>query len=264
MESAKYRSPPQPPPCFNGTAESVLATINGVFERHRVILDKIVAEVTPATATFETVMKPILLSENEADKVKWVNGFYQLASPDSSLRDASRKVEELIDEFDIECNTREDLFTLIDAAYATRHSQGLDGESLHLLEKEWQRNVRNGLLLPSGPDRERFRAAQKEISSLSLSAQKILDEDTDAVWFRPEELEGIPEDDIEIAGLEQGSGENEGRVKVTFKYDHLVPLYTYAVHEATRRTYMLAVVNRVRICYWQRYDDGTDHPTRQM
>ncbi|KAJ4158354.1 uncharacterized protein LMH87_008884 [Akanthomyces muscarius] len=247
MESAKYRSPPQPPPCFNGTAESVLATINGVFERHRVILDKIVAEVTPATATFETVMKPILLSENEADKVKWVNGFYQLASPDSSLRDASRKVEELIDEFDIECNTREDLFTLIDAAYATRHSQGLDGESLHLLEKEWQRNVRNGLLLPSGPDRERFRAVQKEISSLSLSAQKILDEDTDAVWFRPEELEGIPEDDIEIAGLEQGSGENEGRVKVTFKYDHLVPLYTYAVHEATRQTYMLAVVNRANV-----------------
>ncbi|OAR00709.1 hypothetical protein LLEC1_00240 [Akanthomyces lecanii] len=247
MDSIKYRSPPQPPPLFNGTAESVLATINGVFERHRATLDRIAAKVTPATATFETVMKPILLSENEADKVKWVNGFYQLASPEASLRDASRKIEELIDEFDIECNTREDLFVLIDAAYATRHSQGLDGESLHLLEKEWQRNVRNGLLLPAGPDRERFKAARKEISSLSLSAQKILDEDTDGVWFRPEELEGIPEDDIEMSDLEQGSGENEGKVKVMFKYDHLVPLYTYAIHEATRRTYMLAVVNRANV-----------------
>lgn len=245
MEPAKYRSPPQPPPLFNGTAESVLAAINGYFERHRVILDRVVAEVTPATATFETVMKPILLSENEADKVKWVNGFYQLASPESTLRDASRKVEELIDEFDIECNTREDLFVLIDAAFATRHSQGLDEESLHLLEKEWQRNVRNGLRLPAGPDRERFKAAQKEISSLSLSAQKILDEDTDGVWFWPEELEGIPEDDVEVGELEQGSGENEGKVKVTFKYDHLVPLYAHAVQEATRRTYMLAAVNRV-------------------
>lgn len=73
MGSAKYRSPPQPPPLFNGTAESIITIINGYFERHRGILDGIVTEVTPATATFETVMKPILLSENEADKVKWVN-----------------------------------------------------------------------------------------------------------------------------------------------------------------------------------------------
>lgn len=263
--AAKYRRHPQPPPLFNGTAESVLATINHVFEQHRAILDKIVAEVTPATATFDTVMKPILLSENEADKVKWVNGFYQLASPDASLRDASREVEELIDQFDIECSTREDLFALIDAAHATRHSQGLAGESLHLLEKEWQRNVRNGLLLPAGPDRERFKEAQREISSLCLSAQRVLDEDTGGVWFRPEELEGIPEDDIEIGELEQGSGENEGKVKVTFKYDHLVPLYTYAIHEATRRTLMLAVINRVSMHYSQRYHKwNTNHFNRLM
>ncbi|KAJ3499294.1 hypothetical protein NLG97_g459 [Lecanicillium saksenae] len=247
MDSTKYCKPPQPPPLFNGTAESIIADIKSLFESHRAILDKIVAEVTPATATFETVLKPILLSENEADKVKWVNGFYQLASPEAALRDASREVEELIDEFDIECDTREDLFSLINAAHASRHSQGLDGESLHLLEKEYQRNVRNGLLLPAGPDRERFKAAQKEISSLCLSAQKVLDEDTDGVWFRPDELEGIPEDDIEIDELEKGTGENEGKVKVTFKYDHLVPLYTYAMHEATRRTYMLAVVNRANV-----------------
>ncbi|TQV94511.1 metallopeptidase MepB [Cordyceps javanica] len=247
MDSGKYRSPPQPPPLFNGTAQAVLATINGILDRHRAVLNKIVEEVTPATATFDTVMKPILQSENDADKVKWVNGFYQLASPDPTLRKASREVEELIDEFDIECNTREDLFALVDAAYATRHSQGLDAESLHLLEKEWQRNVQNGLLLPTGPDRERFKEAQKEISSLCLLAQKVLDEDTDGVWFRPEDLEGIPEDSLEIGTLEQGSGENEGRVKVTFKYDHLIPLYTYAIHEATRKTYMLAVVNRANV-----------------
>lgn len=249
MISAKRSDPPQSPPLFNGTADSILTGIKDVFECHRSILDKIVAEATPSTASFDTVLKPILLSENEADKVKWVYGFYQLASPDAALRDASREVEELIDEFDIECNTREDLFSLINAAYTTRHSQGLDGESLHLLEKEYERNVRNGLLLPAGPDRERFKEVQKAISSLCLSAQKILDEDTDGVWFRPDELEGIPEDDIEIGELEQGSGENEGKVKVTFKYDHLVPLYTYAIHEATRRAYMLAVVNRVSSCH---------------
>ncbi|OAA72291.1 metallopeptidase MepB [Cordyceps fumosorosea ARSEF 2679] len=247
MDSARYRSPPQPPPLFNGTAESILATINAALDRHRAVLDRVVAQVTPATATFDTVMKPILESENEADKVKWVNGFYQLASPDPALRDASRQVEELIDAFDIECNTREDLFALIDAAHATRHSQGLDGESLHLLEREWQRNVQNGLLLPAGPDRERFREALQEISSLCLAAQKVLDEDTGGVWFRPEELEGIPADAVNIGDLEKGTGENEGKVKVTFKYDHLIPLYTYAIHEATRRTYMLAVVSRANV-----------------
>ncbi|KAJ2968158.1 hypothetical protein NQ176_g9314 [Zarea fungicola] len=244
MDNGKFIKPPQPPPLFNGTAESILATIKSDFVRHRAILDKIVATVTPATATFQSVLQPILLSENATDTRKWVNGFYQLASPDAALRDASREAEELIDEFDIECNTREDLFALIDAAYATRHSQGLDGESLHLLEKEWRRNVRNGLLLPPGPGRDRFKAAQKEISHICLAAQKVLDEDTDGVWFAPEELEGVPEDDIEVDALEKGTGEYEGKVKVTFKYDHLVPLYKHAIHEATRRTYMIAVVNR--------------------
>lgn len=243
--AATHCDPPQPPPLFNGTAASVVATIQDVFARHRAVLDGIVAEVTPATATFATVLRPILVSENDADTKKWVCGFYQLASPEAALRDASREVEELIDEFDIECDTREDLFALMHAAYESRHDQGLDGESLHLLEKEWRRCVRNGMLLPAGPGRDRFKEAQKEISRLCLSAQKVLDEDTGGVWFAPEELDGIPQDDVDIGELEQGTGENTGKVKVTFKYDHMLPLYKNAVHEATRRKYMLAVVNRV-------------------
>lgn len=245
MASSKYSNPPQPPPLFTWTPESLITDINAVFTSHRGVLDRIVAEVTPATATFETVLKPILRSEDAADCVKWRLGFYQMASADEGLRDASREAEDLIDDFDVECSTREDLFTLINAAYETRHNQGLDGESLHLLEKEWQRNVQNGLLLPAGPDRERFKEATKEMNRLCSAAQKVLDEDTDGVWFAPEELEGVPEDDIEIGELEKGTGENEGRVKVTFKYDHLTPMYTFAIHEATRQKYMLACINRV-------------------
>lgn len=239
------RKPPQAPPLFNATAASALATVKDVIQAHRAIIDKVVTDVTLKDATFANVMLPILRSDNDADTKKWVNGFYQLASDDEDLRDASRKVEELIDEFDIECDTREDIFALIEAVYERRHTEDLDAESLHLLEKERSKFVRSGMLLPAGPTRERFKEIKLEISKLCSQSQKLLDDETGGVWFTPEELEGIPESAFEIGSLEQGVGENEGKVKVTFKYDHFGPLIRYAVREGTRQKYIIAETNRV-------------------
>lgn len=245
MSTMVTRKPPQAPPLFNATAESALATIKDVIQSHRATIDKIVAEVHVKDATFQNVMLPILRSDNEADTKKWVNGFYQLAADDEALRDASRQIEEMIDEFDIECDTREDIFALINAAYEQRHTENLDGESLHLLEKERSKFVRNGMLLPPGPNRQRLKEVKAEISKLCSQSQKLLDDETGGVWFTPEELEGIPSSSIEIEALEKGLGENKGKVKVTFKYDHFGPLIRYAANEATRRDYIIAETNRV-------------------
>ncbi|KAK2605846.1 metalloendopeptidase [Conoideocrella luteorostrata] len=245
MAGTRYQNPPQAPPVFTHTAESVVEVVNRNNALTKSILDKMVADVKPENATFANVLEPTLLSDNELEVSNHVTMFYQYVSASKELREASTKAQEISDEFNIEIKMREDVFKLVDSAFNTRGSQKLDAESLHLLEKEQQRYIRNGLLLPVGPQRDRFKEIQKRLSQLCIQGNKNLNDETGGVWFTLEELEGVPADEIDINQLDKGTGENEGKFKVTFKYNHLIPLTKYAVREATRRTYAIADANKV-------------------
>lgn len=241
-----FKDPPQPPPVFNAaTPESIINSTNKLLERNKAVLDKIVQEVTPEDATFDSVLRPILLEENATAGSKYVNMMYQHASADKALRDASRDATEVMEDFDIDTKMREDVFRLVEAVYNNRDAHALNPESLHILEKERRRYVNNGLLLPDGPSRDRFKAIQKRLSQLCIEGQKNHEEEDGGVWFTPSELEGIPADDIDVGELEKGVGDNEGKVKVGFKFSHNLPLMQHAVHEATRRGYTVAYANKV-------------------
>ncbi|KAH0491613.1 hypothetical protein TgHK011_003038 [Trichoderma gracile] len=244
MAPEQFRTPPQKPPVFTATAESILADAKKSAEQSKKVLDDVVASVSPETATFENTLKPILIDGNESSGPQNIQTFYQHVSTNDSLREASTKAEELLNDFYIEAKMREDVFKLVNAAYATRESQNLDKESLHILEKERQKYIRNGLLLPPGDKRDRFKEIQKRLSQLCIQGKKNLNEEKGGVWFTPQELEGVPKDDIDVDTLEKGTGENEGKVKVTFKYNHFTPLVKYAIHEETRRRYIIADANK--------------------
>ncbi|KAG5981126.1 hypothetical protein E4U55_003262 [Claviceps digitariae] len=245
MSGAQYQNPPQAPPLFNHTPESILEVVNSDNARTKAILDKIVADVKPEDATFANVLEPSLLSDNLLGVSYHVTMFYQYLSAKKELREASTKAQEIADEFFIELKLREDVFKLVDAAYRTRETQNLQEEQLHLVFKERQKYIRNGLLLPAGPEKDRFKEVQKRLSQLCIQSQKNLNDEMGGVWFTPEELEGVPSDDLDISQLEKGTGENEGKVKVTFKYTHLFPISKYAIREDTRRIYLSAEANKM-------------------
>lgn len=245
MAGSQYQSPPQAPPLFTATPDSILADVKKINELTKSVLDKVVADVKPENATFANVLEPALVNENKVEVTKRLALFYQSVSTDEALREASTEAEEIMNDFYIELKMREDVFKLVDAAYAARASQDLDTEAAHLLQKDRQKYIRNGLLLPAGPERDRFKEIQKRLSQLCIQSQKLLNEEKGGVWFTPEELEGVPSDDVDISQLEKGTGENEGKVKLTFKYNHLVPTMKYAARESTRRTYTVADANKV-------------------
>ncbi|PNP47351.1 hypothetical protein TGAMA5MH_01167 [Trichoderma gamsii] len=244
MAPEQFRNPPQSPPVFTATAESILADAKRSTEKSKSILDQIVATVTPETATFNNTLKPILIDGNDSTGPQNIQTFFQHVSTNESLREASTKAEELLNDFYIEAKMREDVFKLVDAAYSTRDSQNLDKESLHILEKERRTYIRNGLLLPPGEKRDRFKEIKKRLSQLCILGKKNLNEEKGGFWFTREELEGVPKDDIDVDTLEKGTGENEGKFKVTFKYNHYTPLMKYAIHEDTRRRYIIADANK--------------------
>ncbi|PHH59998.1 hypothetical protein CDD81_2202 [Ophiocordyceps australis] len=241
---ADYRNPPQPPPVFTTTAPSIQDQTSRLNDRTNAVYDSIVAHVKPHEAVFANVLQPMLIDDNDSAAPRRISTFYQHVSTDAALRQASNKAEQAYDDFYIEIKMREDMFKLVDAAFKTRADQDLEPEALLVIEKEHQKYVRNGLLLPAGPQRDRFKEIQKRLSQLCIQCQKNLNEEKSSIWFTRAQLEGVPSDDIDLDQLEQGTGENEGKVKLSFKYNHFFPLMKYAVHEDTRRSYIIADANK--------------------
>ncbi|XWW93938.1 hypothetical protein V2A60_001877 [Cordyceps javanica] len=245
MASEKFANPPQRPPVFNWTPEQMGARIDEIVASKRAVIDRVVASTTPETATFQNTMQPMLDDNDETIGDNYRICFLQNVHPDAAVREASLKADGKIRELDIELRMRDDIFQRVKAIYNNKASANLDTESATILEKEYTQDVTKGLLLPPGPDRDHFKEQQLELSRLCLESQNNHNNETGGVWFTPQQLEGIPKEDIDVDELEKGTGENEGKVKVNFKYTSSTPLFKYAKHEATRRDYFIAEANKV-------------------
>ncbi|RYP93688.1 hypothetical protein DL770_000219 [Monosporascus sp. CRB-9-2] len=244
MALDKYKNPPQAPPTFTGTKDSIVSDAKGLCGTTRSLLDKIVAEVPADKASFASVLRPIVEDENHAQLSSRILGFYQYVSGDADLRNASTEAEKIMDDFSIECNMREDVFALVDAAFKAQKEKepDLDPESLRLLEKERKGYIRNGLGLPKGPQRDRFKEIKKRLSQIGIQFQKNLNEENGGLWFTREELDGVPDDVLD--NLEKGTGENEGKVKLSFKYPDLFPTLKFAKNPETRKKVFIANENK--------------------
>ena len=240
MSPAAYQKPPQAPPLFTGTADSIMADTKRIIEKSRAMQDKLATTITPGDATFERVMLPVKEDEDDMALEAHILGFYQSVSADAALRDASTQADTLLDEFGIESSMREDMFKLVDAVYEKKEE--LEPEDQRMLEKDRKSYIRNGLGLPAGPKRDRFKEIKLRLSTLAIKFQKTLNEEHGGEWFTPEELDGVSQD--LVSGFKKGEGENAGKLRVTFKYPDLFPVMRYATNGETRKTMFLANENR--------------------
>ncbi|KAH7630869.1 hypothetical protein B0T09DRAFT_398433 [Sordaria sp. MPI-SDFR-AT-0083] len=218
----------------------VTAAFESWADKHRAALDAIVANVNlsdPKTVTFENIMRPELQFENE--KYSHNLRFYQHISANSELRDTTRRMDKRYIEFWTDMKMREDVFWARDALY---HQSGLaasrkqdparyitediaenagfeDIESAVALEEEWKAAISRGLGLPSQSQRDRFKQIQKRLGQLRAK------------------LDGM--DDDVIDQLAKGTGENEGKHKVTFDPSHYdIFLETVKDPEARKRMWI--------------------------
>lgn len=241
MAPQAFKKPPQAPPLFTGTPKSVIEDTKRFIEKSRNLENKIVAEVKPQDASFEKVLLPMAYDENEGGLEAHIIGFYQSVSTDQTLRDASTEAEKLMDDFSIESSMREDVYKLVDAAL--NKGDKLDAESQRLLEKTRKDYIRNGLGLPAGPKRDRYKEIKKRLSQLCIIFSKNLNEEIGGLWFTPEELEGVPKDVTSL--FEKGEGENAGKVRMSFKKPDYFPTVKYAIDPATRKTAYIADNNKL-------------------
>jgi len=209
----------------------------------RNMMDKVVQDVKSESATFENTVLPMALDENESDLSSRVIAFYQAVSTDKGLRDASTEAEKLMDEFSIEASMREDIYQLVEAAF--QKGEKLAPESQRLLEKTRKSYIRNGLGIPAGPKRDRFKEIKKRLSQISTDFQKVLNEENGGLWVTKEEMDGVPGDVVD--GLEKGTGEHEGKIKLSFKYPDLFPTLKFALNSELRKKLFIENENKVSI-----------------
>lgn len=231
MAPAQYRTPPQLPPKFTATKESLISDTKRLIDRSRSVQDAIVGNNKLDTATFASVILPGAHDDNKMAIESHIIGFYNAVSTNKELRDASSEAEQLLDDFGIESSMREDVFNLVDAVF--KRGEKLDPESQRLLEKDHKSFIRNGLSLPAGAKRDRFKEIKQRLSQIGIAFSKNLNEENGGLWFAPEELDGVP-DDV-LSGLKKGEGENEGKLWLTFKYPDLFPTLKYARSAETRK-----------------------------
>lgn len=241
----QFKKPPQAPPLFTGTPTSILEDTKRLLDKSRALQDKIVAEVKPEDAAFESVMLPAAHEGNTMALETHIICFYQSVSTNQDLRNASTEAEKQMDDFSIEANMREDTFKVVDGVYQNVLKGGikLDPESMRLLEKERKDYIRNGLGLEAGPKRDRFKQIKKRLSELSIVFSKNLNEENGGIWFTPEELDGVP-DDV-VSGLKKGDDENEGKLWLSFKYPDLFPTLKYATSIETRKKVFIENENKM-------------------
>ncbi|KAM3450067.1 hypothetical protein MY3296_006375 [Beauveria thailandica] len=247
MTAVTQNTPPQAPPLFNHTPESITKVTDDLVARAKAVINKVVAETTVENATFENTLKPILLEDNVSDTIGGLVGFYHYVSTDAALREASVQAEQKMSELSIELRMREDIFQRVNTIYQNRDAAGLDPEARHIVELEHKRYSNAGLLLPTGPKRDRFKEIQLELTRLLIEARNNANSETGGIFFTPEELAGVPESAVNISELEKGTGENEGKVKVGFKPNISIPLMEHASRPETRRDYLIAKENKLNL-----------------
>ena len=238
------QTPPQPPPSFRATPTSIALRVQSLIEAGNKVLDDIVSAVSPDTATFENVVLPLAHAENARRSESGIIRSFQTAVLDEALRNASRDAGEALDEFELQMWQRADVYRLVDAVRQSIEAKRLpepDPEDGHFLDVIHREFFTNGLGLPAGPLRERFTSIQRRINSLSSEFLANVGRQTKGVWFTLEELEGVP--DHAISAMERGTGDNEGKLFLTFSNDSGW-VSAYATKAETRRRLHIARYNR--------------------
>ncbi|CCF33559.1 metallopeptidase MepB [Colletotrichum higginsianum] len=238
------RHPPQKPPVFTITPTGIITEINRLISASQAAQQAITHSVTTSNATYDKVLLSLSRAENALAAESTLLLFHNAVSPSPEVRDASARARSALREFELECSMNEDLFRLVDAVYNNSGEvQGLGPEARNYLNKKHKEFVKNGLRIPAGPERDRFKEIRSRIESLTSEFSKSLAEADVSVWFTPHELDGYPQDSL--ARLEKGEsgGENEGKLRIRIP-NHLAPVLRTVCNSETRKSARLAYENR--------------------
>ncbi|CAK9438441.1 uncharacterized protein LODBEIA_P26650 [Lodderomyces beijingensis] len=239
-ESFQLLAHDQKYPTWDISPSQVKQLAKELAQKETELFDQIAKVTDP---TIENTLQPFAQFFNENSFPENQLTFYQHVSTDKSLRDASTEAEELLDKNSIEQWSREDAFKTFEKLNAAleKATSTVDPESLRYVSKTLTSFKRNGLALPA-EQREKVKKLQVELSNLKVQFSKNYNEDDGFICFTEKELAGVPQNVLEQFQKIEENGET--KLKVTFKYPDIFPVFKYAENADTRKAANIAYGNR--------------------
>ena len=239
-QSLPSAEPPQPPASFYSDPKLLIHDVEAATDAYRDVLDALAANVKLEDATFDNVILPILHGENEWLDMNFFTKFLKDVSTDQDLRETARKIERIINDFNIESDLRQDIFKLVDAVY--RNGERLDTECQYALEKLHGSYIKRGVAISDASQRDRFKQVQKRIAELRTLCNKTYADEREGLWLTPQDLDGVPENAVN--NLKKGEGENQGKFWLTTKTADLNVFQSFAANAEVRKIAFLALENK--------------------
>lgn len=240
---ASLTEPPQPPPVVTTTPSALISSAQQIINHTRSLHAALTASISPANATAATVLPALAEAENGLITISRLLESYGGVSPSVSIRNASEQAKELFAAFKIETAMNEKLFALVDSVLKGKSGE-LDNDSRRWLEKVRREHVANGLSLPPGPERERFKEIKTRIGELENRFQRDLKDarsGTGGIWFSREALDGM--DETILRRFQVGDGDNKGLLKVGFGNSDYLAVLRMAKNADTRKRMFVAADN---------------------
>ncbi|PVV00158.1 hypothetical protein BB559_000078 [Furculomyces boomerangus] len=230
-------------PNYNLGVQEIQDVVEKLIKQGKAINDQI-ASVPLTEVSFENVIAPLAIDSNQSMVDYSKVTFLQHVSSSREIRDASMEAEKKLEEFDIECRMRKDVYRVVKALFDAKEKwSDLSSEDKRLLTKTELSYRRDGLNL-SQEDSDKLMVLKKRISELSILYGRNISEGDAEALFTKEELEGLPEDFFE--GREKKVDGSVEKYVVTTKYPDLFAVLKSADFESTRKTLLLVEERRCK------------------
>lgn len=202
---------------FRTSAENIEEDTTQLVSEYEKVLDEI-GTLKESDVTFENSIKRMHLQDGEAATLSARITLPAMVSGDKEARDTANKCKKrLYDFWNGIYSLRDDVYATLKAfekKVATKEATLSTEEDKRILERTLKLFERNGLSL-SKEKRAQLVELRKKASELSNTFERRLNEDTTAVAFTAEELEGCEQ--IFIDSLKQVAHEGGPKYSVSMK-----------------------------------------------
>ncbi|MCX8090009.1 MAG: Zn-dependent oligopeptidase [Verrucomicrobiae bacterium] len=220
-------------PQFETTPEAIQTSLSNTIATANAALDRIGA-LAPAEVTFENTVLALDDALYEAGLLANRLSLIKETSTQAALRDAATDAIKKFQEWAVGLDYREDVYRAV-KAFADKQPR-LDGEAAKLLEETLRDYRRAGLHLPKA-ERDEVERLRKELARLGTDFDTNITKAKKALKFTRAELEGLPEDFLNLPEIKTGPDEFTILANVTWQY---LMVMENARREDVRRRMLIA------------------------
>ncbi|HTA31564.1 MAG TPA: M3 family metallopeptidase, partial [Candidatus Cybelea sp.] len=214
-------------PTFETSANDLAASVKAAMAEAEARLAR-VGQLTPAAVTFTNTVRAL---DNVNYTIATLGNRLSVikeTSTNAALRDAATDQVKVLEEWSVGLDYREDVYRAL-KAYADT-SPDLQDEEAKLLAETMRDYRRAGMDLPKDK-RDEVEALRKKLSALAIEFESNVTKAEQRLVFSKAEMEGVPEDFLQQAGIKNDDGTFTVMANIT---THFIVVMENAKSEQTR------------------------------